>query len=53
VFGGAKFKENEPNEDNFSDMCLLLTITSGTDMYELKYLPGAKLRCPDKFFGNM
>ena len=53
VFGGARFKEREPNEDDFTDMCLMLTITSGSDMYELKYLPGAKLRCPDKFFGNM
>ena len=53
VFGGSKFAEREPNLDEFGDMCILLRIEPEADSYELEYLPGAKLRCPDKFFGNM
>ena len=53
IFGGSKFREREPNDDEYSDMCLSLTIDPVADKYELKYLPGAKLRIPDKFFGNM
>ena len=53
VFGGSQFKDREPNEHEFSDMCLMLTIASHSDTYQLKHLPGARLRCPDKFFANM
>ena len=53
VFGGSKFKDREPNEDEFSDMTLMLTIPPKSSTYTLKCLPGAKMRCPDKFFSNM
>ena len=53
IFGGSKFKEREPNENEYNDMCLALSISPEADKYELRHLPGAKLRCPDKFFGNM
>ena len=53
VFGGSRFCAKEPNEEEYSNACFLLTITPGEDNYALKYLPGATLRCPDKFFGNM
>ena len=53
IFGGSKFKEKEPNEDEYTDMCFALSIAPEANKYELKYLPGARLRCPDKFFGNM
>ena len=53
IFGGTKFKEREPNENERSDMCFVLSVMPDGANYELQYLPGAKLRCPDKFFGNM
>ena len=53
VFGGSEFKAREPNSQEYSDACMLMTIAPGTQTYSLKYLPGAKLRCPDKFFSNM
>lgn len=53
VFGGSRFKDREPNGEEYSDICVLLTIHPDSDLYELKLLPGAKLHTPDKFFGNM
>ena len=53
IFGGSRFKEREPNENEYTDMCLTLSVSPEADKYELKYLPGARLRCPDKFWGNM
>lgn len=53
VFGGSRWKDREPNDQEYSDLCLMLSIPPEADHYELKYLPGAKLRVPDKFFGNM
>ena len=55
VFGGSKFKDREPNENEFTDMCLMLSIPAGRQQttYSLKHMPGAKLRCPDKFYSNM
>lgn len=53
VFGGSRFKDREPNNEEYTDMCLMLTIYADSDMYELKHLPGAKLQVPDKFYGNM
>ena len=53
IFGGSKFKEREPNENEYTDLCLTLRIAPQGNKYELRYLPGAKLRCADKFFGNM
>ena len=53
VFGGTKFKDREPNDSEFSNTCLLLSIAPDSNFYTLKYLPGAKLRSADKFFNNM
>ena len=53
VFGGTRFKEREPNANEYSNRCIKLTIKPNSDTYELTYLPGAKLACPDKFFNNM
>jgi len=50
VFGGSKFKDREPNEHEYSDMCLVLTVPAEADRFTLRYLPGARLRTPDKFF---
>ena len=54
VFGGTRFSTHVPNEFyEFSDRCFRLSIPPNSDTYELTYLPGAKLACPDKFFSNM
>ena len=53
IFGGSKFKDREPNFQEFNDRTFVLTIPPQGDNFHLKYLPGAKLRCEDKFFGNM
>ena len=55
VFGGSRFKDREPNENELTDICLMLSIPAGKHQttYSIKYMPGAKLRCPDKFFNNM
>ena len=53
IFGGSKFKEQEPNDKEYTDKCLLLTISATANHFTLTHLPGCKLREPDKFFGNM
>jgi len=53
VFGGSCFKDREPNPNETDDKCYVLTIPPTGDTFTLKYLPGAKLRVDDKFFGNM
>ena len=52
VFGGSKWKDREVNTGEYNDTCLLLSIKPNSFHYTLKHLPGAKLRCADKFFGN-
>ena len=58
IFGGTKWVDREPNPDEYSDQCCLLTIdpessSTGPNTFTLRHLPGATLRCPDKFYGNM
>ena len=53
VFGGSKFVEREPNDQEYNDMCLMLTVNPSNSTYTLRHMPGAKLKCPDKFFSNM
>ena len=53
MFGGTTFKDREPNLKEFDDRCYILTIPPNSKTFYFKYLPGAKLRQPDKFFGNM
>ena len=43
IFGGSKFKEREPNENEYADKCFVLSVSPQADTYQLKYLPGAKL----------
>ena len=57
IFGGTKWVDREPNPDEFNDQCLLLTIdpasSKNPNTFTLQHLPGASLRCPDKFYANM
>ena len=59
IFGGSKWVDREPNPDEYSDKCFLLTIDpdpasdTAPNTFSMKYLPGASLRCPDKFLSNM
>ena len=53
VLGGSRFKDRDPNDFDHTNECLMLSIYPNRATYELKHLPGAKLRCPDKFCGNM
>ena len=43
IFGGSKWKDREPNENGYTDKCLMLTIPAGgrSNTYQLEYLPGA------------
>ena len=53
IFGGNTFQNNEGNDKEFDDKTYILTITPGESTFKFKYLPGAKMRQPDKFFNNM
>ncbi len=53
VFGGTQFRDREPNDKEYTAQCFLLTIEPRSSTYQLKILPGAKLRCADKFIYNM
>lgn len=53
IFGGCRFKEKNFNQHEYTDQCFVLTIPPRSNTYKIKYLPGAKLRTPDKFFNNM
>ena len=58
VFGGSSWVDREPNPNEYSDKCFVLTIDPLSEKlkpgtFTLEYLPGAKLRCPDKFYANM
>ena len=44
IFGGSKFKDREPNLNEYNDKTYVLTIPPEGTNFHMKYLPGAKLR---------
>jgi len=54
IFGGSKFSEKRGiDPGDYNDQCFKLSILPNSSTFQLKQMPGAKLRCPDKFFNNM